>query len=224
MAEWWSDTIEYEDGTDEDAEDKFSSMPEEEALAKYGNDPRVIWAGPWDDDYSLTDRNYMLFSVLADVRNYSDRVKPIDLPRGLPDDVSLEVKRKSDYDGVDGHSHSWLTLRELLDYDWDGQETKYCNYVTPSGYKEYKKDGGVYSWGSIERHPEQSVGISNDDMSAVCNGIYKNLDENKNYYTEVRWVKTLRDVIGRDEVNGILDKLASYGSPDEVRLVFWFDN
>ncbi len=223
LSDWWSDTIDYEDGTDEDADDKFSSMSEEEALAKYGNDPRVYWAGPWDDDYSLRSRNYTLFGILADVRNYSNNVKPIDLPRGLPNDVSFEVKRQSDQEGLDGHSHSWFTLRELLAYDWDTQKINYREYVTPNGYKEYKKNGRA-SWNGYHRHSEIGIEISNGEMSAVCNGIYKNLDENEIYYTEVRWSETLRDVAGRDSVNGILDKLASYGEPDEVRLVFWFDN
>jgi hypothetical protein len=58
-------------------------------------------------------RNYELFAVLANVRGYySDDV----YTKGLPDDVSDVVKNESDRLGVDGHSHSWYTLKELYEY------------------------------------------------------------------------------------------------------------
>lgn len=41
------------------------------------------------------DRNYDLFAILSDVRNY-DHVKPISEPKGLPPDVSEIVKKQSD--------------------------------------------------------------------------------------------------------------------------------
>lgn len=69
----------------------------------------------WEDSF-YHDRNYALFGVLARVRDRS--VTPIAKPRGLPEDVSPEVEARSDYYGVDGHSHSWLTLAELLAYNW----------------------------------------------------------------------------------------------------------
>ncbi len=62
-------------------------------------------------------RYYNLFFALAGVR-YGTAV-PIAEPRGLPDDVSDEVKRDSDDWGCDGHSHSWHTLETLLAYDWE---------------------------------------------------------------------------------------------------------
>lgn len=72
----------------------------------------------WHENYYATiNRHYDLFAILADVRN-SSNVKPISKPRGLPEDVSLGVKANADNDGSDGHSHSWLTLEELLSVDW----------------------------------------------------------------------------------------------------------
>lgn len=65
-------------------------------------------------------RNYGLFATLAGVRNY-DAVEPICSPRGLPDDVSRGVLAQSDDDGVDGHSHSYFKIKELLAY---AEETK----------------------------------------------------------------------------------------------------
>ena len=58
------------------------------------------------------DRNYELFGRLAGVRC---RERVIAEPRGIPADVSNVVRREYDGWGVDGHSASWLTLRELRD-------------------------------------------------------------------------------------------------------------
>lgn len=63
-------------------------------------------------------RSYFMYGFLADVRNYSD-VPPLAKPRGLPDDVSEEVRELVDVWGMDGHSHSWLSVAELLDFRYD---------------------------------------------------------------------------------------------------------
>jgi len=60
-------------------------------------------------------RNYNLFSILADVRNYREN-KPISEPKGLPNDVSEIVKIENDIWESDGHSHSYFTMKELYDY------------------------------------------------------------------------------------------------------------
>lgn len=72
-------------------------------------------------DHPYQRRNYLLFSILANVRNaefvYTEY--PL-MPKGLPKDVSEEVKKKSDENiwGNAEHSHSWLTLKELIDIKW----------------------------------------------------------------------------------------------------------
>jgi hypothetical protein len=61
-------------------------------------------------------RSYGLFGFLADVRNYS-AVPPIALPRGLPSDASDAVAEASV--GLDWHTHSWLSMDELLAFDYE---------------------------------------------------------------------------------------------------------
>lgn len=84
-------------------------------------------------------RNYVTFSILAGVRNYYD-LNPISDPRGMivyPDVIPEKAKvdtslgegvryrevHCSEYTGwarnwgVDGHSHSWVTLEEMKSYD-----------------------------------------------------------------------------------------------------------
>lgn len=60
-------------------------------------------------------RSYGMFGFLADVRNYS-AVMPISEPRGLPDDFERIDEYEPD---VGDHSHSWLSVAELLDFDYD---------------------------------------------------------------------------------------------------------
>lgn len=60
-------------------------------------------------------RCYSLFAVLADVRNGG--YTPIDTPRGLPDDVTDYVRADYESWGLNAHSCSFLTLRELKEWD-----------------------------------------------------------------------------------------------------------
>lgn len=59
------------------------------------------------------DRDYTLFSILANVRNYGD-TKYIDEPRGIPNDCSKQVRNDCEEWDCDGHSHSYFTLYELI--------------------------------------------------------------------------------------------------------------
>ena len=61
-------------------------------------------------------RNYTLFTVLAGVRDYGNGTKCIFEPRGLPENASDIVKQESEKWGSDGHSHSYLTLKEIKDF------------------------------------------------------------------------------------------------------------
>ena len=81
----------------------------------------------WNIPYTFqpyADRNYEVFSVLANVRN-GWGIKPIDEARGYPEDMHAVSKWLLDgYDYVD-HSPSWLSLDEVLAYDWNGTESNY---------------------------------------------------------------------------------------------------
>lgn len=87
--------------------DLFSDDSEE--IDRHGNklsDPRT--------DQPYNGCNYSLFGALAGVRNTSmDLIA--DMDRGLPDDVSEEICNLSDQWDMDGHSHNYLYLDEILD-------------------------------------------------------------------------------------------------------------
>jgi hypothetical protein len=86
-----------------------------------GEEFKSLWgdgltAEPWDG------RNYDLFSILADVRN-GYGFAGVAPPKGTPDDCDPATRAFMESYDVDGHSHSWHTLRDLREYDWDGQST-----------------------------------------------------------------------------------------------------
>lgn len=74
---------------------------------------------------ALGDRNDIHFAFLADVCN-TDEVVPFAKPRGLPRDVSngvLGVICRQLFRGVMVHSFSWLSIAELVAFDYDAVVT-----------------------------------------------------------------------------------------------------
>jgi len=102
-------------------------------------DDNDIWNVPAIDSPICT-RSYILFSVLAGVRGSYDSIAQ---PRGLPSDVSKDVRILSDDWGSDGHSHSWVTLRELQEYDWSklGEEATYLGWFVSNTIPMLEKLG-----------------------------------------------------------------------------------
>jgi hypothetical protein len=146
----------------------------------------VKHAGRWEyapEAELFNCRDYGLFGWLAGVRNYS-AVPVLAAPRGLPDDASREVRKEAeDWDG-DGHTHSWLSARELLDFDYDATfEDRRVTRTLASG--------------------------------VVHGGCTADPGEGK--------VVTYREFFGKC-LTDTLDVLRMLGGPDDVRVVFWFDN
>ena len=77
---------------------------------------RGKWVLHSEDIYD--GRNYELFSILAGVRGSST---PISYPKGLPVDVTDDVKSLYDSWEWDAHSASWLTFNEIYNsrFDYD---------------------------------------------------------------------------------------------------------
>jgi len=73
-------------------------------------------------------RSYSMFGFLAGVRNYSC-CEPISESKGIPEDVCEEIKEEYERWDSDAHSASYLTLRELIEFDynqilWDRRITR----------------------------------------------------------------------------------------------------
>jgi hypothetical protein len=165
----------------------------------------------WDDEQQMErlelhgNRNYGLFSTLAGVRDYSGLVKPVSDPKGIPEDCCEYIKKANEGWDSDGHTHSWLTLKELRDY-------QAINPTLPRT--------GLLS-------PKQLVELSNGVLpDHWCQGT------NQEGYERREWVeenKTLTPLI--EKLQKRAHELMHYDwqeydlkNDENIRIVFWFDN
>lgn len=83
-----------------------------EIRGKFGSEP-------YPSEVPFDWRSYGVFGFLANVRNYSD-IPPLSEPRGLPEDIPNDYEAR-DAAGMDfgDHSFSWLSVKELADFDYD---------------------------------------------------------------------------------------------------------
>lgn len=155
-------------------------------------------------------RSYGMFAFLADVRNYS-HVPVLAEPRGLPDDSEWlnsaweyayennpmsgelipyeerETNKRNLEDNPNWHTFSWITLRELVDFDY---RQKFENRRQS---KTIITGNGTVVDGRAEAAPGCGVQIS------------------------------FRDFLGKGFFECVL-QLSMLGRPDDVRIVFYFDN
>lgn len=180
--------------------------------------------------HTYDGRNYNLFAILAGVRNRHD-ILPISDPRGLPPDVSKEVEGEADGD----HSHSWLTLAELMAFDWT-QTAKLSGFVNGPEYSrwaDYGKGRGEGPDGYC-----QGVGggcvqhVSVAEMENLIKDVTNGLDWNAarsaveslhHYYCLVEWESPYWRCAS-EFIGCMFPQLWRLGAPDDVRIVFWFDN
>ena len=180
-----------------------------------------------NSDSPIEARNYFLFSILAGVRSDGKSIKPISEPKGLPDDASAEVKADSDEWGGDGHSHSWLTVKDLMEGMQGGFDCE--GVVSINEYREFKENGAPSSW---------SGSVGGGPVSCCTNSHMDNLlewgwhldpamkDTVAHNYTVVRWKIKAEDALSLF-IKGALPQLVDRCEREDksdVRIVFWFDN
>lgn len=191
--------------------------------------PLDDWNKPYTD-HPYDGRNYDLFAILADVRNgrgfagslTSLGFNPISEPKGLPNDVTSKVAELlEDY----GYGYSYLTLKELKDYDWN-QSITHVGVLSEKQYIEMKEAG---------EHPNSwSGGISGRDIVTVDANtmdkiLDKTMDRNSNlkYYVQTEFPsQTYKECcLGFvEDTIPELEKLIPEGGTDEdVRILFAFD-
>jgi hypothetical protein len=148
-----------------------------------------------------TNRDYDMFGILANTRNYVNAV-PISDPRGLPEDVSIKVKKESNDWGAGGHSHSWLSYEDIKNYDWtqvfhDGRISE----VDIKTGKEISKS----TYTSLQDHPEEAEkhGVKLEYRTRIAKDLIKQC-----------WNDCFAEMAKLSE---------TYGTRN-VRIVFWFDN
>lgn len=192
-----------------------------------------VWtsADQWKDGRVIRevydDRNYNLFAILANVRNgygfagvkTGEGFNPISSARGLPDDASEEVSKYAHDWGADGHSHSFFTIREILDYDWN-QKSSICGWVDVENFRIWKNRGHPGSWcGDVTGHNIKHVDVA--EMERLAGGD-KTDAELYGYHCHVEWTKYYHECLGTFS-KAVFCSLHK-NKPEDVRFVFWFDN
>lgn len=190
-------------------------------------------------------RRYDLFAILADVRNgygfagvlTGKGFVPISQPRGLPEDVDPKTGWNEEYNDHDfgDHSFSWLTLKELLDYDW-AQVTTKQGMVSGAEYLIYKEKGRPTSWSGgvggpgisiITEEEMEAKRLSGEDLASQRGPFGNHPSEGPAIFTTVHWKVTYAEAVGAFYTESIpaLKKLASeVGGSENVRVVFGFDS
>ena len=156
------------------------------------------------------DRNYSLFATLADVRN-NGYIKPISEPRGLPSDVHYITKQLAESWGSDGHSHSYYTLKELMDYISQAPTITYGGMISDEQANDLDKYN-IYptSWylsTNMKCYTYRTWTVPDDNVPLLVEAMKKRCGE-ENYIFE--WRKDYEERIKKEA--------------DNFRIVFWFDN
>lgn len=171
-----------------------------------------------------SERHYPLFALLANVRNDFGRVKPIAYPRGLPECISATVARDADIWKLDGHSYSYYTLTEIINFDWNNNQLlieqcmplqKYANWDKISDPEEdvgywWDTENKIISMTEADRLIESGLNLAAEIME-------------ESYKVKITWYKPYVNFFSSflDAINRIL-KLDK--DPNNLRIVFWFDN
>jgi hypothetical protein len=179
-----------------------------------GTDIHIVAEVKRDGEWRLSDikvpcnRDYDTFAILANIRNgfgfagvkTGEPLTPISLPRGLPKDISEELKGKMNLPGdndcwLGDHSYSYITLKEMLEYDYNGLRIE-CGMVTHATAEAFRKEGKL---------PEEWCGWTS--MKG---------------YEKMEWKRPLKEAAYL--FGEIVVSLIPLGEPENVRIVFGFDS
>lgn len=238
----WKDADEY----DSDLYEKYGRGAVRIKLRRLVDEPPFKTAHPYED------RNYMLFEVLAGVRNgygfagvpTHRPLTPISEPRGLPVDITPESMALLSGD----HTPTWVSLRELEEYDWDAKMLDY-GVVSEEHFLAMKEVGAQSPW---DERLTVEVAVSGDISGAnayrftsteqyeawVADG--RPALESQNPYSGPRllseptifirlaWQSTIRENIDSDFFESAMLTMRSLipegGDADDIRLICDFDS
>jgi hypothetical protein len=156
------------------------------------------------------NRNYDMFGLLFDVRNYCG-YDPIAARRGLPADVSDET-RESYGRTTDYHSASYITAQELAAIDWTKKSSQRNErtsiYRVVNGEERWE---GSFGWSNVLTSAQHEL-LSYGETIVIGDLRYRRDYALYSDALEADWQRVI------DDMSSLL---ATF---DEVRLVVWFDN
>lgn len=167
------------------------------------------------------NRNYRLFSILANVRNETGLVC-IAGAKGFPEDANDMLNYEHDmWSNGDGHSFSYLTAQELLNFDWSQVSESY-GFVNSKEYTNWRERGknrepdDYLEW--VPHTTSKIIKVSNDKMEEMITSRV-NTD---NTVTRVCWTISYKEMC--KQFLSVVNTACQNTDPNNVRFVFWFDN
>ncbi len=154
-------------------------------------------------------RNYSVFAFLAGVRN-SFNTQGFKA-KGLPDDVS----DKTFFECEDYHSHSYLTLEELVQKD----KTDYCSVkckIIKEFYDKFIELGGVLPVGMVmeQEKPSGIVDALRYSLEPTVLVKWQPPKEEIQDYPIFKGIDSLKEIAKKYKITNFAD----------IRIVFAFDN
>ena len=170
----------------------------------------------WEGIINVSDllgRNYDMFGMLFDVKNYTgfEAIAPY---RGLPNDASWITKRTYKEGGPYVFGATWVTWKELKEINWDEVSQDF--------------DGRVHIYIVKEDGSEEYVGkawltsaLTVDEYKRIWNG--EEVRKGNRIYRAERLCR--KDILEEDWkiLFELMEVLAKYYGDENVRLVVWFD-
>lgn len=165
---------------------------------KWQSADKWIARGKWwqTEDRFYGNRNYILYAALG---RHSDTVPNLEIPRGLPADISPELRERVEW--CEFYDISYFTLEELQTYPWDLEVPFESSYIHKDSIEDYRngKIGKWCSWRDVayKKNPDdwELVGTLSVPMSQLC----------------------------EEFVLETLPKMGKLGSPNNVRAIFGFN-
>ncbi|MFD7256355.1 hypothetical protein [Streptomyces sp. NPDC059874] len=175
----------------------YGTLDEEDSSYRTAIDLDMLYGG----------RNYDAFGCLFGVRNYAG-FRPLAEGRGLPPEVTDEVRDY--YEGAPDlyHSATWIGWEELSAVDWDEP-------ALTLGVREYwySPERGRYQSArtlqSLDGHSEGDEWMQEGKIMRACR-----MTRREAVREDGEW----------DPVWAVMKALADVHGPECVRLVVWFDN
>jgi hypothetical protein len=162
----------------------------------------------WRPRETFGDRNYSLFAIRADVCHPTWSAEPFESiasPRGLPPNLSEPLRVWHAQNDGDTWSESWLLLKEILGFDWHAKTIRRQAKVDPRVAHLFCPDQKGFPY---EQRPA-GIGVGYWEAGP---GV------------QVTWEETYAEAVGCSFFNQVIPRLKAFGSPAQVRVVFWFSS
>ena len=201
---------------------------------------RSLWHG--EQFYFGSDRNYELYQILSwtvdsDTGLTSRGFAPISPPRGLPADLSPEIRMiardPNDPETWEKHSlfgHSWLLLRELMDFPWKETFRRFIGFVNAEDYSLFRAGKPfrmqqvsprvLYGCKDLDAYPKPEWNVvSNEQMEQMIRAATEPVSDR--LWTQIEYQESYA-IPGHHILADTIPKLSKVGAPVDVRVIFWF--